>query len=70
MTQPLLLVPVGVAPQFYWGKENSGARKSLPCVQGGGFCEAKDGGIVIVNNKKTTPQSALLTAPLTQGSLI
>ncbi len=47
---------------------------SLPCARGGGFCAAKLGGIVIYlkilqNDSRTIPQSALPTAPFTQGSL-
>ena len=40
---------------------------SLPCAKGGGTA-CRDGGIVR-KHSQTTPQSALLTAPLTQGSL-
>ena len=42
---------------------------SLPCVKGGGTA-CRDGGTVKSDNlHKTIPQSALLTAPFTQGSL-
>ena len=33
-------------PVLPGGRKESGAIESLPCVKGGGFCEAKDGGIV------------------------
>ena len=47
----------------------SGTKPSLPCAKGGGP-RKRDGGIVKVEfYTKTPPQSASLTAPLTQGSL-
>ena len=39
-------------------------QKSLPCVRGGGFCEAKDGRV-----GKTIPHPTPSGAPFTQGSL-
>ncbi len=60
----------GNNPPVLLGKKIAEQQKCLPCVKGGGFCEAKDGGIVIVETLKTTPQSALLTGPLAQGSLM
>ena len=47
----------------------AGLKPRLPCVKGGGTA-CRDGGIVQSDNlHKTSPQSASLTAPFTQGSL-